>query len=130
MKPGVRKPYKIDQKLSAKFRATIEKARIAVPEGWTIFVTDTKCGRCYYSKRCVTVPKWAMTRDARGVADSLYKLYYVAHEIAHAITDPKEPPHGAVFMENFKMLCPQELWHYELNYKPRNAAAAGIRSEV
>ena len=61
--------------------------------------------------------------EATTVIDAL--TYYIANELAH-IGWPGNK-HDAPFMKRFKSICPEDLWHLELNYKPRNAAAAGIR---
>jgi len=89
-----------------------------------VYVTDTVRGRCDYTNKNLTVPLWAFN-DARPG----YKVYYACHEMAHVVTPVvKGDVHGAAFQANFKKICPKEYWHFELNYKPKLAAAAGIRS--
>lgn len=91
-------------------------------EGWDINITDTNNGRCHYATKELTVPLWAWMR---GVD---YAAYYLAHEMAHA-TAGHEAKHGPQFMAEFKRICPRNSWHYELEYKPRLADAAGIMPE-
>jgi hypothetical protein len=87
-------------------------------------------GRCYYARSrvrpefTITIPVWALNSKRDGFAD-----YYVAHEMSHAFAwqFDGERQHGPAFMKWLKTLCPREFWHYELEYKPRNAMAAGIR---
>lgn len=58
-----------------------------------------------------------------------YFNYVVAHECAHAknwedgLTNEH---HGQKFMAALIAICPNEWLHYEIGYKPRNAASAGI----
>lgn len=91
-------------------------------DGWQIFVVDQKRGRCYPHKKWITIPLWSIEKRGKG-----YWIYYVAHEFAH--TYPNCNNHGAEFMRWCKFLCPQEYWHYELEYKNQSARAAGITKE-
>lgn len=121
---GPRRPNKVNAELTKKLRDIVEKHLIATVPDWTIWATDTVRGRCSYTRQTVTVPKWAFNHQD-GEA---YVVYYICHEIAHILTPiTKGDIHGAKFQAHFKMICPQEYWHYELNYKPRLARAAGIR---
>jgi hypothetical protein len=97
----------------------LDEAGITLPEGWNFYVTDTTCGRCWPGRKFLSVPLWAYRK---GVD---YFIYYVAHELAHTIANTRT--HGPEFMEAFKRICPPHLWHFELDYKPQFAAAAGIR---
>jgi hypothetical protein len=99
-----------------------------VPEGYTIWMTDTRRGRCSYGPKTITVPLWTLGGPPSGGGDARYVQYYLAHECAHAVTfeDTRQRGHGVAFMANFMSLCPNDLRHYELDYKPRLAAAAGI----
>lgn len=78
----------------------------------------------------VTVPafvfKPAVNFCGKGLIEGGVKFaaYYLAHELAHVKANTSG--HGAVFMEAFRMLCPEHLQYYELIYKPRSAARAGI----
>jgi len=89
----------------------------AYKNGWKMYVVDQRRGWCRHNTKTITIPKWCMVDKREG-----YLQYYVAHELSHI----GNPGHGENFMEQLKRLCPPEYWHYELNYKPRNAAAAGI----
>lgn len=86
---------------------------------WDIYVVDHNRGRCYYDTKTITIPAWAITKRDIG-----YKIYYIAHEFAHAFT--RGDNHGSKFMSKLKQLCPLEYVHHELDYKPRAAKAAGI----
>lgn len=91
--------------------------------GWKLFVCGQKRGWCDCRTKWIVIPVWCFGRD-----DS-YWAQYVSHEFAHAIDLRqyyKEQPHGAEFMERMKSICPKELWHLELEYKPRNGKTAGI----
>lgn len=92
--------------------------------GWAVYAVEASRGRCRYGSRTITVPTWALASKRPLFAD-----YYTAHELAHAFAwmHDREGQHGPAFMQWLKRLCPREAWHYELEYKPRNAMAAGIR---
>jgi hypothetical protein len=94
-------------------------------KGWQVFAVDQQRGRCYYSDKVITVPVWALQSDKKG-----YWIYYLSHEIAHAYCG-YGAGHGLQFQEKLKEICPEEYLHYELDYKPAFAAAAGIsRKEI
>jgi len=128
------KPRKINKAHTEYLLQKLELAGIQIPKGYEIYATDTVRGRCSYRSMNITVPLWATgladyARDAHN-DDVNFCIYYACHEIAHVMTGYiKGAPHGAKFMSNFKAICPQHLWHFEIGYKPRNAAAAGIRSK-
>jgi len=96
-------------------------ARKLIADDWRFYCVSQNHGRCYASFRVITIPAWAVKKDAG------YKTWYISHEIAHAL-DHCLHNHGHEFMEwlRLKVVCPIESLHYELTYKPRNAAAAGI----
>lgn len=98
----------------------ISYANALCKQGWTFYVVDQTRGRCYYSKKQITIPMHAWRRKADG-----YLLYYISHEAAHAYAG-HEAGHGPEFMQWLKRICPSELVHYELAYKPKAAMAAGI----
>ncbi len=99
-----------------------------------IFVVNQRCGRAYLGRDAITIPEWVMRKEAGQI------FYYVAHEMAHFFAYYKsyqtidgmrwrvipKQPHGPEFMHWFKKICPEDWWHYETNYKPRHAKAAGI----
>lgn len=94
-------------------------------QGWTLYVTDTHRGYCHPKHKWITIPLWAV-RDKRAGK----WVQYVAHEFAHTDTIGLErDPHGIVFMNRMKELCPIEYWHHELTYKPAQAYGAGITQE-
>lgn len=97
-------------------------AQALLAKGWRFKVSKGRRGFCYWDTKSITIPTHAL-RNSRGVG---YDQYYLAHEMAHAHAG-RAAAHGAVFMDCLKRLCPAEFLHYELNYKPRNAKAAGIR---
>ena len=123
-----RRPVRVDETLTVVLRARLRTRGVSIPEGWQLFVTDTKRGRTSYKSKTVTVPTWAMETDPDGKPNEEYQIYYACHEIAHVYTpNRKGDVHGSDFMRNFIRVCPEEFLHYELGYKPRLAAAAGIR---
>lgn len=87
--------------------------------GWKFYVVAQSRGRCYYHDKVITIPTFA----ARAEPD--YKVWYIAHEMAHAYAG-HQAAHGPIFMMWLKIICPASSAHYELGYKPGNAAAAGI----
>lgn len=95
--------------------------------GWRIFTVDQQRGRCMYRSRIITIPTWCIekTIGANGrVAAAGYSTWYTAHELSHVFAPTDN--HGPQFMRELIKLCPDEFICYELGYKPRNAAAAGI----
>lgn len=95
---------------------------------WTFEVKDINRGYCSYTRKLIVIPKWAFYRTPERVKDSQYYIYYICHEVAHIIAGVQEQ-HSSKFMRAFISICPQELQHYELQYKPRSAKAAGIKSK-
>lgn len=58
-----------------------------------------------------------------------FDQWYIAHELAHLLQrqfNKHSTQHDKYFYQAFKLLCPAEYQHYELEYKPRNAKAAGV----
>lgn len=88
--------------------------------GWTFYVVNQDRGRCYFSRKWITIPLHAWQRQSDG-----FLAYYIAHEAAHAYAGRKAN-HGPKFMQWLKKLCPPDYQHYELGYRPRNATSAGI----
>lgn len=91
---------------------------------WTITTSpvDKGQGWCRYATKHISIPVWVFD-ECRGEG---YGEYYLLHEIAHALAG-HEANHGPVFMAKLIEICPPELVHYELGYKPGLAAAAGIK---
>lgn len=127
-----RKPNKVQVAETEWLRAELTaRGLYPMANGYDAYVVDGVRGRCYYTKPCFTIPLWAVRKSARAQSihqfDPLYFLYYACHEMAHSLTPRvRGQAHGKEFMKNFRKLCPPEIQHYELQYKPRNAAAAGI----
>ena len=101
-----------------------------------VYMVSASAGRCDFRAKNITVPRWAWS-DLKTVK-KVYKkfcvdeylqdcwIYYLAHELAHACAG-KDVTHGPEFMRWFIKICPPELQFFELGYKPKNAAAAGIK---
>ena len=104
-----------------------QRARELIQDGWRIEIVKQSRGRCYYQSKLITVPEWALRDSREG-----FKTYYLCHEMAHAFHyqspgfDHNADPHGSQFMDWLIRICPKQYLHYELGYKPRYAAAAGI----
>jgi predicted metal-dependent hydrolase len=94
-------------------------------ENYRIYAVNQRRGRCYYNVKVITIPTWVITS---AHTNSGKKTWYIAHELAHAY-DLTRSNHGAGFMEALKDICPKDAIHWELGYKPRNAAAAGIQKQ-
>jgi len=101
--------------------ATKEWARTLIQNHWTFVVADTANGSWSWNQtRTITIGR----RHCESLRPG-YKEYIICHEMAHAFNKDADS-HGPKFMEWLKRICPQEFIHYELEYKPRNATAAGI----
>lgn len=91
-------------------------------EGLRVYGVKQKRGRSYRlrdGQTIITIPQHAFLRGTE------YKAYYIAHELAH-FYDKNVHGHGPQFYVWFRDICPPELWHHELPYKPMEARAAGI----
>lgn len=131
-----RKPVRIDQFLTDCLHRALVERKIEVPEGIELYVTNTRRGRYNHASKNITVPTWAMElKDKdKGIHcnDKEYAVYYACHEICHALTPDSRVRgvmHSPEFYEAFKRICPARLQYFETGYKPRLAAAAGIRSK-
>lgn len=96
------------------------------PDSLVIYAVDQDRGRAYFNKdgkRVITIPVWATKRG------ELHLEWYCAHELAHHFNQYSgtNDNHGPEFMRWLKKLCPERSIHFELGYKPRNAASAGIK---
>jgi predicted SprT family Zn-dependent metalloprotease len=107
-------------------------ARIAHEHGVRFFLTTQNSGRAYWhhsskNRRVVTIPEYPFLRESHKPR---YGEYYICHELAHIhswVTYGRNADaHGPKFMRAFTKICPPEIQHYELEYKPRNASSAGI----
>lgn len=91
-----------------------------------IYGVNQRRGRCYQQEQRITVPIWTMEETKKKPG---YIIWYLAHELAHLAQwqeDQFTDNHGPRFMAWLKRICPKEYQHYEIEYKPRNAVAAGI----
>ena len=95
-----------------------------IQNGWQFYAVNQQRGRCYYRDKVITIPLWAL-EALQQVKKPNYWIWYVAHEMSHAF-DKTYSNHGFEFMMQLKRICPADCVHYELNYKPANASAAGI----
>jgi len=129
-----RRPSKVMRQQTDELRTLARDMGIDLPPGYEVYVTDTQRGRCNYARKSITVPQWAFNNTKAGrrihKGNERYREYYLAHECAHAFTFEAtgERQHRGEFMQHFMRLCPRELWHFELNYKPGLARAAGIKA--
>jgi len=110
---------------ASKYSILAAEYDTAYRNGWRFYVVNQQRGRCYYNAKIITIPLWTYKENH----DKEYRLYYLAHELAH-IAAGWENDHNQVFMRELKRICPAHLVHYELGYKPRNAAAAGITQPI
>lgn len=129
-----RKPANVMRQQSEELKTLARDMGIELPPGYELFVTATGRGRCNYEHQTITVPQWAFntlkTHKRFHKGNDRYREYYLAHECAHAFTFEAtgERQHRGDFMKHFMRLCPRDLWHFELNYKPGLARAAGIKA--
>lgn len=86
---------------------------------WTFSVKHQKRGYCYWGTKQISIPAWTWDHGVE------YILYYLAHEMAHALCTPADG-HGPRFMQTFRRICPEHLQHFEIDYKASAAIAAGI----
>ena len=117
------RPRLIDHEKTAALRShpLWLKWRLRLP-GWQLFVVKHLRGRCIRKHQTITVPSWAWYEPAG------YHLCYLAHEISHAVSGSQK--HDKAFYDVFKVTCPSRLQHFELRYKPRNAARNGIKERA
>ncbi len=111
--------------------------RIILPEYMVIYAVHSQRGYAFYKDRRITVPSWAFSpRDGR-CKDEKERIehlqWYLSHEIAHIANyiefGKDHDIHGPNFMRHLIRICPPNATRFEINYKPRNAKAAGI-SEI
>lgn len=105
-----------DSRIPASLREYIIEARDL---GWTFYVTGQNGGYCQYDSKVITLARRTMLSTIHA------KNWMIAHEIAHIHAGFKAS-HGPIFMSHLQRICPEDSIHLELNYKPRNAARAGI----
>jgi len=123
------KPYKVCQDKTMELRnkwvpsilAGLEFSDKVIVNTYTFYAVNQHKGRCSYRRKLILIPTWVWRNEKE-------LTWYVAHEIAHIFA--YDDNHGPKFMEQLKRICPSDVIHYELNYKPRNASSAGISREV
>ena len=100
-------------------------------KGWRFYLVDQKRGRCYYREKVVTIPVWVVMNGRVR-----QWVWYIAHELSHAlvceklgISRAKKVGHGPAFQAILREICPEDVQHYEYEYKPRNASAAGLKQK-
>lgn len=95
-----------------------------------VYVVDQTRGHARYDHALCCIAKWVFEADKRKPG---YLIWYTAHELAHLLQRQfyrYSSQHDEHFMRALKLLCPKQYIHYELEYKPRNAQAAGISKEI
>lgn len=97
----------------------VDTYKSLVRHGWRFWIVNGVRGYCYYNRKEITIPLWAYNKSAE------YYTWYFCHEMAHALS-PANANHGPEFMATLIRICPENAIKYELGYKPRNAASAGI----
>jgi hypothetical protein len=113
-----RKPKNIIPELQLEVKAAVD---LLYPKyDGDIYICRLNRGRTFVSKKIIYIPLSAYNR---GVD---YFLYYVAHELAHYVS--LSCYHDEQFYNQFKKICPLFCQYFELNYKPRNAMAYGIKT--
>ena len=120
-------PYKIDKiGMVELFKDIPEDIKVHArklrdEKGIQFYAVDQDAGFCSMKRKIITIPSWVIFKKPLD-----YRIWYISHEISHGIDNCKHG-HGLEFMEILKRICPKESIHYELTYKPRNAAKAGIQ---
>lgn len=110
----------LEDSLLPEYLPLVSNINRILEENWLFLVVDQIRGRCYFGKKIITIPLWAIKKSRE------YTIYYIAHEVAHALGNMD---HDANFMRDFIHLCPPALQHFEIKYKPKAAMAAGIMPE-
>ena len=119
-----RKPPNIDAAFTARCRRLAADHDMDIPDGFVLYGCDRRSGRCDNNGR-ITIPLWLEFDEESQL------IQYIAHEIAHAYTWLKSGrwTHSPMFMEFMTILCPEEDWHWELCYRPREARKAGVKEK-
>lgn len=124
-------PRNIDSTFTSQVRRVTRRLlRKMKKQGFTVdtvaYGVEAVRGRARYRTGIITVPKWILLA---GPTKPGYVVYYTAHELAHLFAKKynNHRGHGPAFMAWLKRICPKDYLHYELDYKPRHAFAAGIR---
>jgi len=122
-----KKLRKIQHHLQAEINAVISELIVNSKEQYDIgeikgYVSDLARGYSYSNGRQFTVPLWAYDYKEDG-----YFTYYVAHELSHQLSynHSLKGVHDFIFYEIFMNVCPKELQHFELDFRP-SASKYGI----
>lgn len=104
----------------------------ALNDGYRFYVVEQTRGRCYFARRVITIPKWAIVWNYPSSESLAFRIWYLSHELAHykAWKNNKHLNHGAAFMQELLKICPKHCLHYETCYKPKNANSAGISKSM
>lgn len=116
-----------------RYPAMVEQTMIQLKSmGWHFVFVNQKHGYCAVrgGVKSIALPVWVLDTKHRHML-----IWYIAHECAHAVNQELDGSitkcgHGPQFMYRLKQICPPEHLHYEVDYKPRYAAAAGITKET
>ena len=109
----MRKPNKVVRVIQPTEFKALPLPR-AIPK---VYLVDQCRGRAYIG-RFVTIPLWA---EKKG---DDYLLWYIAHEMSHMVS--RSRLHNFAFYKMFIQICPENLQHHELHYKP-SAIGFGIK---
>ncbi len=122
----MKNPYKIKAQLQEKIDHMIAKVLANTPyasyqKDVRGYIADVKRGRAYSRDSLFTVPYWAYKPDhpKNLRSNGGYFTYYVAHELSHLIVFKEfggSANHDARFYEIFRIICPEEYQHFELDY--------------
>ena len=91
------------------------------------YIADVGSGTAYNDgSGRFTVPLWAFDRrynDGKNYrGEDGFFTHYVAHELAHQLCyihyGKNKVGHNSKYYRIYMAICPKELWHFELHYKP------------
>lgn len=120
----MRKLRKIQKGLQPIIDSTIEELLENTEfksDGIKGYIADVARGMSYRDGQ-FTVPLWAYDKTGLGYRkQGGYFKYYVAHELSHQISYKEydnNNGHNENFYKVFMKICPKDIQHFELNYKP------------
>ena len=89
-----------------------------------IYGVNQTRGFCVHDRGFITIPAWLYKRKD----DEEYIQEYIIHELCHwkDFELRGTSDHSQKFWDIFRSVCPQEWWHYEADYKPREFKKAGL----
>lgn len=127
----MQKPNLVNDKYTALLRSglyvppsvqTIQKKLEA--DGWSFWAVDQSRGRCYYGPKIITIPVWVFKRASTKL------IWYICHEMSHALVGYKVEAHGKEFMQKLAEICPIDCIIWEAGYKPQNLIRAGVKFDA